>query len=100
MFYAAICLFFFVIFSLIVSFLTMNPMEELKRYQPEYYDTFGSSLIPFSPMRIVFTLVLVLGDYKKNINCTKIIEQLDRARMYAVFQLVAFVLFFVSVYLN
>ena len=97
---AAIFMFLFVVFSLVVSAMTTEPMERIRKDQPEYYKSFGMSLVPFSPSRIAFTLFLVIGEYKDNVNCPSTVEQLDKVRLFAVLQLIAFIMFFVMVFAN
>lgn len=97
---AAIFIFLFVILSLVVSVMTVEPMERIKKDQPEYYDSFGMSLIPFSPSRIAFSLFLLLGEYKDNVKCQSTVGQLEKVRPFVAMQLFSFVMFFVMVFIN
>lgn len=96
----AVSMLIYAVLSLIVSAMTSQPLERIKRDQPEYYNSFGMSLSPFSPSRIVFILYLVMGDYRTNVKCTSTVSELEKVRIFAVLQLLSFLMFFLVVFTN
>ena len=91
----------FVILSIVVAGMIMEPLESIRKDQPDYYKSFEHTLSPFSPLWFFpLILFLVFAEYKKNVRSPSTVAQLGKARPIAILQLMSLIMAFVMFFVN
>lgn len=79
--------------TLVVVGMILEPLESIKKDQPDYYKSFEFTLSPFSPFwYIALTIFLVFAEYKKNVKCSSTVGKLGKVRPFAILQLIAIIM--------